>query len=146
VLTRLSQGIVTRRPLVRPSLRFTIARTDRCPTHPSRQILQLINRPATSQLTDGAKETAADANLNEDNADEWGEFLHLPGEKFHDFGKIREEIVRDTERHTGKNAGRSLCWPLLEGRAEGADPGLLLAYTQASRLTRSTFASTRPTF
>lgn len=70
-----------------------------------RQILQLINRPATSQLTDGAKETAADAALNEDNADEWGEFLHLPGEKFHDFGKIREEIVRDTERHTGKNAG-----------------------------------------
>lgn len=43
--------------------------------------------------------------LNVDNPDEWGEFLHLPGQKFHDFSKIREEIVRDTEKHTGKNAG-----------------------------------------
>lgn len=43
----------------------------------------------------------------ETNPDEWGEFLHLPGEKFHDFSKIREEIVRDTELKTGKNAGIS---------------------------------------
>jgi vacuolar protein sorting-associated protein 1 len=41
------------------------------------------------------------------NADEWGEFLHLPGEKFYDFHKIRDEIVRDTEAKTGKNAGIS---------------------------------------
>ncbi len=41
------------------------------------------------------------------NPDEWGEFLHLPGEKFYDFHKIREEIVRDTEAKTGKNAGIS---------------------------------------
>jgi replication fork clamp-binding protein CrfC len=38
---------------------------------------------------------------------EWGEFLHLPGEKFFDFNKIRGEIVRDTEAKTGKNAGIS---------------------------------------
>jgi len=44
---------------------------------------------------------------NVTNADEWGEFLHLPGEKFHDFSKIRDEIVRDTELKTGKNAGIS---------------------------------------
>lgn len=43
--------------------------------------------------------------LNENNPDEWGEFLHLPGQKFHDFHKIREEIVKDTEKMTGKNAG-----------------------------------------
>jgi dynamin 1-like protein len=49
----------------------------------------------------------AKSSLNEDNADEWGEFLHLPGQKFHDFSKIRDEIVRDTEKMTGKNAGRS---------------------------------------
>lgn len=72
-----------------------------------RQILQLINRPATSKLNGDGATTAADEQLNQDNPDEWGEFLHLPGEKFHDFGKIREEIVRDTERHTGKNAGIS---------------------------------------
>lgn len=48
----------------------------------------------------------AKTSLNEDNADEWGEFLHLPGQKFHDFSKIRDEIVRDTEKMTGKNAGK----------------------------------------
>ena len=41
------------------------------------------------------------------NPDEWGEFLHLPNQKFYDFSKIREEIVRDTEAKTGKNAGIS---------------------------------------
>lgn len=39
--------------------------------------------------------------------DEYGEFLHLPGEKFHDFNKIRDEIVRETETKVGKNAGIS---------------------------------------
>ncbi len=75
-------GIVTRRPLV----------------------LQLINRPAAPK----ANGDAADKDLKgANNADEWGEFLHLPGEKFFDFDKIREEIVRDTELKTGKNAGIS---------------------------------------
>ncbi|KAF8638794.1 hypothetical protein AX17_001853 [Amanita inopinata Kibby_2008] len=77
-------GIVTRRPLV----------------------LQLIHRLAgTSPGTqingiDKAGDKAA-------NPDEWGEFLHVPGEKFYDFNKIRDEIVRDTEAKTGKNAGIS---------------------------------------
>jgi hypothetical protein len=47
------------------------------------------------------------------NLNEWGEFLHLPGEKFYDFTKIRAEIVRDTEAKTGKNAGPSLVGPFL---------------------------------
>ncbi|KAK0530531.1 vacuolar protein sorting-associated protein 1 [Tilletia horrida] len=72
-------GIVTRRPLV----------------------LQLINRPATKTEANGAEGASGQ------NQDEWGEFLHLPGEKFFDFNKIREEIVRDTELKTGKNAGIS---------------------------------------
>lgn len=42
-----------------------------------------------------------------ENKDEWGEFSHLPGEKFYDFNKIRAEIIRDTEAKTGKNAGIS---------------------------------------
>ncbi|WVQ87618.1 hypothetical protein IAS59_001345 [Cryptococcus gattii] len=82
-------GIVTRRPLV----------------------LQLINRPATSKVNGDTKEKPEEAlekvQLNENNPDEWGEFLHLPGQKFHDFSQIREEIVRDTEKMTGKNAGIS---------------------------------------
>ncbi|PWN90366.1 hypothetical protein FA10DRAFT_111674 [Acaromyces ingoldii] len=82
-------GIVTRRPLV----------------------LQLINRPAASSVANGSAKSseilAPASKPGETNPDEWGEFLHLPGEKFHDFNKIREEIVRDTELKTGKNAGIS---------------------------------------
>ncbi|KAK2589761.1 vacuolar protein sorting-associated protein 1 [Conoideocrella luteorostrata] len=76
-------GIVTRRPLV----------------------LQLINRPAQSN---GVKpEEVANSNDKAANADEWGEFLHIPGQKYYDFGKIREEIARETEAKVGKNAGIS---------------------------------------
>jgi len=81
-------GIVTRRPLV----------------------LQLINRPATGPQVNGTgpKVNGADKTADQAaNADEWGEFLHLPGEKFYNFHKIREEIVRDTEAKTGRNAGIS---------------------------------------
>ncbi|KAF9009444.1 P-loop containing nucleoside triphosphate hydrolase protein [Cyathus striatus] len=77
-------GIVTRRPLV----------------------LQLINRPAGNH-SNGAPNGIDNAGDKHANADEWGEFLHLPGEKFYDFNKIRDEIVRDTEAKTGKNAGIS---------------------------------------
>ena len=58
-----------------------------------------------------AEEESSKVQLNENNPDEWGEFLHLPGQKFHDFHKIREEIVRDTEKMTGKNAGTSCISP-----------------------------------
>ncbi|KAI8641959.1 Dynamin central region-domain-containing protein [Parasitella parasitica] len=75
-------GIVTRRPL----------------------ILQLINRPAEDKANKGE---AAKEEAGKDNQNEWGEFLHLPGQKFHDFNKIREEIVKDTELKTGKNLGIS---------------------------------------
>lgn len=76
-------GIVTRRPLV----------------------LQLINRPAQSN---GVKADDVDtSNDKAANADEWGEFLHVPGQKFYDFTKIREEINRETEAKVGRNAGIS---------------------------------------
>lgn len=39
--------------------------------------------------------------------DEWGEFLHIPGQKFYDFNQIRDEIVRETDRVTGRNKGIS---------------------------------------
>jgi vacuolar protein sorting-associated protein 1 len=80
-------GIVTRRPLV----------------------LQLINRPPAAKLqTNGVteKELANGTDLQA-NIDEWGEFLHLPGQKFYDFNKIREEIVKDTEAKAGRNVGIS---------------------------------------
>lgn len=77
-------GIVTRRPLV----------------------LQLINRPATEQ-TNGVSAEVADTSDKQANIDEWGEFLHIPGQKFYDFNKIREEISRETEAKVGRNAGIS---------------------------------------
>src|SRR5450755_2985691 len=82
-------GIVTRRPLV----------------------LQLINREAQGAKPNGVKqeikqEISAGAD-KEANADEWGEFLHIPGQKFYDFHKIRDEIVKETEAKTGRNAGIS---------------------------------------
>ena len=39
--------------------------------------------------------------------EEWGEFLHLPGQRFFDFNEIRTEINRETDRLTGKNKGIS---------------------------------------
>ncbi|KAH9915803.1 Dynamin central region-domain-containing protein [Epithele typhae] len=79
-------GIVTRRPLV----------------------LQLMNRKPTAGANGSAKTSAEDLKSDpQSNPDEWGEFLHLPGQKFFDFTKIRDEIVRDTEAKTGKNAGIS---------------------------------------
>ncbi|KIP10291.1 hypothetical protein PHLGIDRAFT_125643 [Phlebiopsis gigantea 11061_1 CR5-6] len=78
-------GIVTRRPLV----------------------LQLINRPATAPQPNGTATPQVNENDPHANENEWGEFLHLPNQKFYDFNKIREEIVRDTEAKTGKNAGIS---------------------------------------
>ncbi|QSS53083.1 vacuolar sorting-associated protein [Histoplasma capsulatum var. duboisii H88] len=79
-------GIVTRRPLV----------------------LQLINRPASSKAqTNGVKDEKLETTDKEANLDEYGEFLHIPGQKFYDFNKIRDEIVRETEQKTGRNAGIS---------------------------------------
>lgn len=78
-------GIVTRRPL----------------------ILQLINRvPPASSQTNGVNGTLETSD-KESNLDEWGEFLHIPGQKFFDFNKIRDEIVKETDSKTGRNAGIS---------------------------------------
>ena len=74
-------GIVTRRPL----------------------ILQLINRRPTKDTSD-SEQLIPTEQVNENNKDEWGEFLHIPNKKFYDFNEIRNEIVKETEAKTGKNA------------------------------------------
>ncbi|CAN3356453.1 vacuolar protein sorting-associated protein 1 [Diutina catenulata] len=79
-------GIVTRRPLV----------------------LQLINRRKGGAGTGNSADLVDVGNKqSEDNAEEWGEFLHLPGKKFYKFEDIRSEIVRETDAKTGKNLGIS---------------------------------------
>ncbi|KAK0636262.1 vacuolar protein sorting-associated protein 1 [Bombardia bombarda] len=76
-------GIVTRRPLV----------------------LQLINRSPAQP--NGVGNEITDTTDKAANTDEWGEFLHIPGQKFFDFNKIRDEISRETEAKVGRNAGIS---------------------------------------
>lgn len=82
-------GIVTRRPLV----------------------LQLINRRATKNQSNqdllNLSQESEVKGQSEDNAQEWGEFLHLPGKKFFNFEEIRQEIVNETDAKTGKNQGIS---------------------------------------
>ncbi|KAL7274959.1 vacuolar protein sorting-associated protein 1 [Rhizina undulata] len=80
-------GIVTRRPLV----------------------LQLINRPAPNRPNGSANNENSELQVSDAgaNVDEWGEFVHIPGQKFFDFNKIREEIVKETEAKTGKHQGIS---------------------------------------
>jgi replication fork clamp-binding protein CrfC len=84
-------GIVTRRPLV----------------------LQLINKrhhkPPAANNDDllNLSTTNDRGEKSENNAEEWGEFLHLPNKKFYNFEDIRTEIVRETDAKTGKNLGIS---------------------------------------
>eukprot|EP00033_Pygsuia_biforma_P001892 GCRY01002113.1.p1 GENE.GCRY01002113.1~~GCRY01002113.1.p1 ORF type:complete len:785 (-),score=217.21 GCRY01002113.1:1050-3404(-) len=55
-------------------------------------VLQMINLPW-------------DESTSSDVIQEWGEFLHLPEEKFFNFDKIRKEIEKDTDNIAGKNKG-----------------------------------------
>lgn len=56
-------------------------------------------------INDIVHEQSHDGSTSKISHDEWGEFLHLPGRRFHDFSAIRNEIVRDTDRLTGQNKG-----------------------------------------
>jgi dynamin 1-like protein len=76
-------GIVTRRPL----------------------ILQLINVPSD-------REDAADSEVHVPHTpasvasqSEWGEFNHIPGQKFFDFQSVKREIENETTRIAGSNKG-----------------------------------------
>lgn len=63
-----------------------------------------LSLPSTSSFNTDANKDGEDKAEPE----EWGEFLHQPGVKYTDFNLIRDEIVRDTEAKTGKNAGKDL--------------------------------------
>lgn len=98
-------GIVTRRPL----------------------ILQLVNIPSTAPVSTGPSEdstlsvssfelgAAANSSLNDvkphtrtsqpGQYEEWGEFLHIPGQRYYDFNQIRREIELETARIAGNNKG-----------------------------------------
>jgi GTPase SAR1 family protein len=77
-------GVVTRRPLV----------------------LQLHNNGAGG-LVGEEDASGLGRGMTHAGEKEWGEFLHLPGQKFYNFTEIRDEIVRETDRLTGRNKGIS---------------------------------------
>lgn len=81
-------------------------------------ILQLVHRPVYMDAYDEQspfKARSADVlagslhRLHIDPAaeEEWGEFGHLPGQKFFDFHLIRREIEKETMRVAGSNKGIS---------------------------------------
>ncbi|KAA0146822.1 hypothetical protein FNF27_07408 [Cafeteria roenbergensis] len=115
-------GIVTRRPMVLQLYNVPAAPSmDR-----SRQKASSLGTSASSGSAGGAAHdggaasggkdagaAAAAAEGEDEDAEpraaggEWGEFLHRPGKRFYDFGEIRSEIARETDRIAGRNKGIS---------------------------------------
>ncbi len=89
-------GIVTRRPLVLQlyNTGVTLGGRELPPTPLSKVNGGRVNNPPSSPKPSMPER-------------EWGEFLHLPGKKLYNFMDIKEEIMRETERLTGKNSGIS---------------------------------------
>ena len=121
-------GVVTRRPLVIQLYNTKGTKFARLAGSP-RQYNK--SKDGSSQKNDGDNQSSNSSsphnnnNNNKDNGEgngnsgrdgsgsnvdefqEWGEFLHLPGKKFFDFNEIRREIMRETDKLTGKNYGIS---------------------------------------
>jgi len=89
-------GIVTRRPLV---LQLYNTNSKNMPKNEN----PLPASPSGPSNPFGTEPKG----LRSENREEWGEFLHLPGRKFNDFNEIRNEIIRETDRLTGRNKGIS---------------------------------------
>jgi dynamin 1-like protein len=67
----------------------------------------VTRRPLVLQLHCLGTEVIAAPAEESARGEEWGEFLHLPGQRFYDFAEIKEEISRETDRVTGTNKGIS---------------------------------------
>lgn len=98
-------GIVTRRPLI---LQLYNTNTQDDPSVQSHDMNDLeLGESIDQQLSydvDRTQTASTDDNAN-NSLEEWGEFLHLPNQKFYDFTEIQQEIIRDTNRITGHNKG-----------------------------------------
>jgi GTPase SAR1 family protein len=83
-------------------------------------ILQLYNTRSSGLASeddeDGENLDPNDYNSNKSNSHnnntldsqaKWGEFLHMPGRKFHSFTQIWTEIIKETDRLMGSNKGIS---------------------------------------
>ncbi|KAG0312741.1 vacuolar protein sorting-associated protein 1 [Dissophora globulifera] len=97
-------GIVTRRPLVLQLINRPVPVSSTGSDDDDNGKSNKISELCLTHVQEADKEPAADGKKE---PEEWGEFLHQPGVKYTDFHLIRDEIVRDTEAKTGKNAGIS---------------------------------------
>mmetsp|Transcript_16012 Transcript_16012/g.22935 ORF Transcript_16012/g.22935 Transcript_16012/m.22935 type:complete len:795 (+) Transcript_16012:47-2431(+) len=97
-------GIVTRRPLVLQL--YNTSATPPMDTDEDER-LEEEKKVGINSSNDKTKESENidTGDSGSANMDEWGEFLHLPGKRFHSFALIRSEITRDTERLVGTNKG-----------------------------------------
>ena len=102
-------GIVTRRPLILqlihvaandPLLHKSDFISDEAPIDPNEMTLEqhLRNHNSSSNVNEIPPPTPAE---------EWGEFLHIPGKRFYNFENIRKEIENETSRIAGINKGIS---------------------------------------
>lgn len=107
------KDIVTRRPLIlklvhRPVV-YLDAVDDQCQFGRNRsRSTEAFLKSTTRQLSQTRLDSAG-GNGDDGNSDvqEWGEFGHLPGQKFYDFHLIRREIEKETMRVAGSNKGIS---------------------------------------
>lgn len=95
-------GIVTRRPLI-------LQLFNTAGSAPVEELEDDLEDEEFSQQGGGGSgddgDSDSSASADKENDSEWGEFLHTPGRRHYDFQSIRSEIIRDTERLTGKNKG-----------------------------------------
>ncbi len=94
------KDIVTRRPLILQLVHRQLY-LDAFDDHGHKQ----KSKSSEELLKFGVKAKSLSELMSEE--DEWGEFGHLPGQKFHDFHLIRREIEKETARVAGSNKGIS---------------------------------------
>lgn len=108
-------GIVTRRPLV---LQLNnIPSTQSIPSSKASSVSLNVATSSKSGENDAIVDELAELSESDiatihtkestNSHEEWGEFLHKPGQKFYDFSEIRSEIEFETARIAGKNKGIS---------------------------------------
>jgi dynamin 1-like protein len=101
-------GIVTRRPLILQLYNTnTIAgngTSSNTSSNTSTRVKSSNTGNSSSSSSDGHNDKRDDV-VSSEEPQEWGEFLHQRGRKYFDFTQIRQEIIAETERLTGRNKG-----------------------------------------
>lgn len=102
------KDIVTRRPLVLQLIQIRTNQEHSIEPEPSsslRMSTALNELPALTLQDASSSSIKIAENDSVLNNNEWGEFLHLPGQKFTSFDEIRNEIEKDTVKIAGTNKG-----------------------------------------